>query len=85
MRLIWRWRGVLEGEWAEASGWLCCTWGHLSRSDSISHLAPPHDALRRHLGQEVPSTPARDLRPFALQHAPPAPDQAHVWRPTAWT
>ena len=44
MRLIWRWRGVLEGEWAEASGWLCCTWGHLSRSDSISHLAPPHDA-----------------------------------------
>ena len=52
MRLIWRWRGVLEGEWAEFSGRLCCTWG----PDSISHLAPPHGALRRHLGQEVTST-----------------------------
>ena len=71
MRLIWRWRGVLEGEWAEASGWLCCTWGHLSRSDSISHLAPPHDALRRHLGQEVPSTglPSKFQSLIAVRYA----------------
>ena len=29
MRLTWRWRGVLEGEWAEASGRLCCLVLHL--------------------------------------------------------
>ena len=83
MRLIWRWRGVLEGEWAEVSGRSAGNFLAKMAAQRIVWRSKMADRVRSRQVPPSATQPARGLRPFALQHAPPAPDQAHVWRPPA--